>query len=35
MRGEGPFLFTNAKSGDGIAEIATYIEKAIIQSDAL
>ncbi len=35
MRGEGPFLFTNAKSGDGIAEIATYIEKAIIQADAL
>ena len=25
MRGEGPFLFSNAKSGEGIEEIAEFI----------
>ena len=29
MRGEGPFLFANAKKGYGIEKIATYIENAM------
>ena len=29
MRGEGPCLFANAKEGDGIEKIVTYIEKAM------
>ena len=29
MRGDGPFLFANAKKGYGIEKIATYIENAM------
>ena len=27
MRGERPFLFSNMKTGDGLAEIIAFIEK--------
>jgi urease accessory protein len=28
MRGERPFLFTNIRAGQGVAEVAAYVEKA-------
>jgi urease accessory protein len=28
MRGERPFLFTNIRAGDGVADVAAFVEKA-------
>ena len=28
MRGERPFVFTNIRAGQGVAEVADFIEKA-------
>ena len=27
MRGEGPFVFTNLKSGEGLKEVVVFVEK--------
>ena len=30
MRGERPFVFTNLKTGDGLAEVIAWIERELL-----
>jgi urease accessory protein len=30
MRGDRPFVFTNLKTGEGVAEIITWIERDVL-----